>query len=252
VGEKGDRPPLGSCPSWDRTRTLLIPSHFGFRRRSPASVRGLDCAFTCATTRSGGSHPVSTPSPVGAWLGVASEGSADFESIHTRRFRRGVQRVHRDVLPESGVLPITPRGNNCRLSNECGRPSGSEILLGAPSPCNGVPRLSILPCLGHAHGFLAGVALIERVEPVGVVRPSRPTIPRQTGSMARRGDTWVRRCFTLSCRGVWCRKAAPKCRKNALAMTAWGMSYVPPVSSGGVTLFEYLDLDPTVSLRTNA
>src|SRR5207249_4829989 len=36
------------------------------------SVRGLDCAFTFAVTRSGGSHPVSTPSPLGAWLGVAS------------------------------------------------------------------------------------------------------------------------------------------------------------------------------------
>src|SRR5205807_1904899 len=45
-------PPLLSCPSWDRTRTLLIPSHFGFRRRpsirafvvwtvpSPAPLRG--------------------------------------------------------------------------------------------------------------------------------------------------------------------------------------------------------------------
>src|SRR5947207_4872379 len=72
------------------------------------SVRGLDCAFTFAATRSGGSHPVSTPSPFGAWLGVASQGSADFESIHARRFRRGVQRVHREVPLEPGWLPITP------------------------------------------------------------------------------------------------------------------------------------------------
>src|SRR5205807_5601095 len=76
-----------------------------------SSVRGLDCAFTFAITRSGGSHPVSTPSPLGAWLGVASQGSADFESIHARRFRRGVQRVHRPVPLESGVLPVTPRGS---------------------------------------------------------------------------------------------------------------------------------------------
>src|SRR6266567_545004 len=75
------------------------------------SVRGLDCAFTFAITRSGGSHPVSTPSPLGAWLGVTSEGFADFESIHARRFRRGVQRAHRQVPLESGVLPVTPRGN---------------------------------------------------------------------------------------------------------------------------------------------
>ncbi len=46
----------------------------------------------------------------GAWLGVASEGFADFESIHARRFRRGVQRAHRQVPLESGVLPVTPRG----------------------------------------------------------------------------------------------------------------------------------------------
>src|SRR5256885_15712537 len=75
------------------------------------SVRGLDCAFTFAVARSGGSHPVSTPSPLGAWLGVASEGSADFESIHARRFRGGVQRGHPQVPLESGVLPVTPRGS---------------------------------------------------------------------------------------------------------------------------------------------
>src|SRR5438270_5094174 len=103
-------PPSLSCPSWARTRTLLIPYHFGFCRRS-TSVRGLDCAFTFALTRSGGSHPVSTPTPLGAWLGVASQGFADFESIHARRFRRGVQRAHRQVPPESGVLPVTPRGS---------------------------------------------------------------------------------------------------------------------------------------------
>ena len=109
-GQPVGRPPLLNCPSWARTRTLLIPCHFGFRRRS-TSVRGLDCAFTFALTRSGGSRPVSTPSPLGAWLGVASQGFADFESIHARRFRRGVQRAHRQVPLESGVLPVTPRGS---------------------------------------------------------------------------------------------------------------------------------------------
>src|SRR5207249_10989206 len=109
-GQPAGHPPLLSCPSWARTRTLLIPCHFGFRRRS-TSVRGLDCAFTFALTRSGGSRPVSTPSPLGAWLGVASQGFADFESIHARRFRRGVQRAHRQVPLESGVFPVTPRGS---------------------------------------------------------------------------------------------------------------------------------------------
>src|SRR5205807_10195379 len=81
-----------NCPSWARTRTLLIPYHFGFRRRSSLlSVCGLDCAFTFALTRSGGSRPVSTPSPLGAWLGVASQVFADFESIRARRFRRPVR-----------------------------------------------------------------------------------------------------------------------------------------------------------------
>ena len=53
-----------NCPSWARTRTLLIP--YPLRLSPPpntTSVRGLDCAFTFAVTRSGGSHPVSTPSP---------------------------------------------------------------------------------------------------------------------------------------------------------------------------------------------
>ena len=85
------------------------------------SVRGLDCAFTFAVTRSGGSRPVSTPSPCGAWLGVASQGFADFESIHARRFRRGVQRAHCRVPLESGVLPVTPRG-----SVPCLRPLASR------------------------------------------------------------------------------------------------------------------------------
>src|SRR5207248_8673070 len=85
------------------------------------SVRGLDCAFTCAITRSGGSRPVSTPSPRGAWLGVASEGFADFESIHAHRFRRGVQRAHRRVPLESGVLPVTPRGNVANLLTRLAR-----------------------------------------------------------------------------------------------------------------------------------
>src|SRR5439155_5346877 len=120
AGNPLGHPPLLNCPSWARTRTLLIPCHFGFRRRS-TSVRGLDCAFTFALTRSGGSRPVSTPSPLGAWLGVASEGSADFESVHARRFRRGVQRAHRQVPLESGVLPVTPRG-----SVLCLRPLASE------------------------------------------------------------------------------------------------------------------------------
>src|SRR6266576_1120443 len=93
------------------------------------SVRGLDCAFTFALTRSGGSHPVSTPSPLGAWLGVASVGSADFESIHARRFRCGVQRAHRGVPLESGVLPVTPRGSATGLPrSEDRRP---EILAGS-------------------------------------------------------------------------------------------------------------------------
>src|SRR5438132_8592254 len=129
-------PPLLSCPSWDRTRTLLIPYHFGFRRRS-TSVRGLDCAFTFALTRSGGSRPVSTPSPLGAWLGVASEGSADFESIHTRRFRRGVQRVHREVRPESGVLPITPRGSASWFSDLLGQPRRPYSNLGPARAATG-------------------------------------------------------------------------------------------------------------------
>src|SRR5205809_5574362 len=90
-------------------------------------VRGLDCAFTCALTRSGGSHPVSTPSPLGAWLGVASEGFADFESIHSRRFRRGVQRVHREVPLESGVLPVTPRGSVVTSARLILQPSSRQI-----------------------------------------------------------------------------------------------------------------------------
>ena len=97
------------------------------------SVCGLDCAFTYAITRSGGSHPVSTPSPVGAWLGVASQGFADFESIHARHFGRGVQRVHLSVLLESGVLPVTPRGKN---ATDLAFWPGVNILAGMPKPGN--------------------------------------------------------------------------------------------------------------------
>src|SRR2546430_16904104 len=76
---------------------------------APPNVRGLDCAFTFAATRPGGPHPVSTPSPLGACLGVASQGVPDFESIPACRFRYGVQRAHREGPPKSGVFPATPR-----------------------------------------------------------------------------------------------------------------------------------------------
>src|SRR5947209_882398 len=72
-----------SCPSWARTRTLLIPSHFGFRRRPTKR------AFVVWTVPSPSSlHGQVAPAQslhlphLRAWLGVASEGSADFESIH--------------------------------------------------------------------------------------------------------------------------------------------------------------------------
>src|SRR3989441_4451714 len=102
-----------------------------------SSVRGLDCAFTFAVTRSGGSHPVSTPSPLGAWLGVTSEGFADFESMHARRFWRGVQRLDRQVPLESGVLPVTPRGR--ALDPRVPRfRTRALILRWTSSLCNGV------------------------------------------------------------------------------------------------------------------
>src|SRR5437016_4794830 len=104
------------------------------------SVRGLDCAFTFALTRSGGSHPVSTPSPLGAWLGVASQGSADFESIHARRFRRGVQRAHREVPLESGVLPVTPRGSVVGSSGSELAEPGVSFYLGRSRPATGLLR----------------------------------------------------------------------------------------------------------------
>jgi len=59
------------------------------------SVRGLDCAFAFAQTCGGQAAPIQSlhlPETFRAWLGVASEGFADFEGIHSQRFSRGVQR----------------------------------------------------------------------------------------------------------------------------------------------------------------
>src|SRR5216684_4581833 len=50
--------------------------------------------------------PVSTPSPLGAWLGVASQGPPT-----SRTCTHAVSDVVSGVLPESGVLPVTPRGS---------------------------------------------------------------------------------------------------------------------------------------------
>src|SRR5713226_1918590 len=50
--------------------------------------------------------PVSTPSPLGAWLGVASKGPPT-----SRTCTHAVSDVVSGVLPESGVLPVTPRGS---------------------------------------------------------------------------------------------------------------------------------------------
>src|SRR5260370_39542044 len=49
--------------------------------------------------------PVSTPSPLGAWLGVASKGPPT-----SRTCTHAVSEVVSSVRPESGGLPITPRG----------------------------------------------------------------------------------------------------------------------------------------------
>src|SRR5437773_8152447 len=122
------------------------------------SVRGLDCAFTFAVRRSGGSRPVSTPSPLGAWLGVASEGSAEFESIHARRFRRGVQQAHGQVPLESGVLPVTPRGNGCRpCSANAADPRDRKFypVRRLPAMVRLPPR--VRPRIGYAHGSLGAV-----------------------------------------------------------------------------------------------
>ncbi len=50
--------------------------------------------------------PVSTPSPLGAWLGVASQGPPT-----SRTCTHAVSDVVSGLLPESGVLPVTPRGS---------------------------------------------------------------------------------------------------------------------------------------------
>ncbi|SRR6266550_1365583 len=175
-GSPAGCPPPPSCPSWARTRTLLIPCHFGFRRRS-TSVRGLDCAFTFALTRSGGSHPVSTPSSFEAWLGVASEGSADFESFHARRFRRGVQRAHRWVPLESGVLPVTPRGSATRTSNAPVNYTGTSFYLGHSLAATGTVLMSIVAlCSASKNKLLVDVFRDLSDEPrprAGV--PNRPS-----------------------------------------------------------------------------
>ncbi len=59
------------------------------------SVRGLDCAFTCAITRSGGSRSSLYTFPARGLARRCQSGSADFENMHTRRFRRGVRRTAR-------------------------------------------------------------------------------------------------------------------------------------------------------------
>src|SRR5260370_5342871 len=50
--------------------------------------------------------PVSTPSPLGAWLGVGSEGPPP-----SRTCTHAVSDVVSGVRPESGVLPVTPMGS---------------------------------------------------------------------------------------------------------------------------------------------
>jgi len=73
--------------SWSRTTSAFAAAPRAFvvwTVPSPSPLRG-----QVAPTQS-----LRLP-PLGAWLGVASQGFADFESIHARRFWRGVQRVHR-------------------------------------------------------------------------------------------------------------------------------------------------------------
>src|ERR1043166_1782019 len=101
-------PTAPSCPSWARTRTLLIRYHFGFRRRS-TSVRALDCACTFAFKRSGGLPPSLYTCPLRAWLGVAVKGSPTPRAF-THTVPAWCRAGAASVPLQSGVLPVTPRG----------------------------------------------------------------------------------------------------------------------------------------------
>ena len=84
----------GGAGGRNRTGTGISPTDFhtryGFRRRHEG-VCGLDYPFTLDTRREGrmalgAARLVSTPSPCGAWLGIASEGFPDFEQFYVPGF----------------------------------------------------------------------------------------------------------------------------------------------------------------------
>ncbi len=105
AGDHRGHPPLLSCPSWARTRTLLIPYHFGLRRRLQRSWSGL-----CLHLRHNAVRWFPLPS---LHLPLSGLGSAlPVEGPPTSRTcTHAVSDVVSGVLPESGVLPVTPRGS---------------------------------------------------------------------------------------------------------------------------------------------
>src|ERR1700691_5055370 len=84
--------------------------HFGFRRRRYGrSWSGLSLHHGVAAL--GAARLVSTPSPVGAWLGIASEGFPEFGQFYSGNFLPGTQKS------KSGASTIPPRPQTSPLSN---------------------------------------------------------------------------------------------------------------------------------------
>src|SRR5216684_4237454 len=105
AGDHRGHPPLLSCPSWARTRTLLIPYHFGLRRRLQRSWSGLCLHLRHHAVRWFPLQSLHLPrSGLGSALPVEGPPTS-------RTCTRAVSDVVSGVLPESGVLPVTPRGS---------------------------------------------------------------------------------------------------------------------------------------------
>jgi hypothetical protein len=76
--------------------------HFDFRRRRTRRLwSGLSLHLSVAAL--GAARLVSTPSPFGAWLGIASQGFPEFEQFYFDSFPSSTH------IPKSGASTIPPR-----------------------------------------------------------------------------------------------------------------------------------------------
>jgi len=162
-GQPTGHPPFHSCPSWARTRTLLIPCHFGFRRRSSIerswsglclhlrryAVRWLPPSlYTFPARGLGSALPVKDSPTSRAFTDVVSGVVSSERTSGAARVRRVASYTKGHCCRSSGALVGSPESHfsHCQPARQLGaigeRSVETLVLRARPSslPCAAMSR----------------------------------------------------------------------------------------------------------------